>query len=144
MEKSKKPYRYFSKLIHNSNINEYRQNDNAEKYITPVGDDLYEMDQDDESEVKSEDSIERLLVMQNPQNWLLFMDNKELQKALKRLSPDDLEFIFLMHVKDYTQAEMAATYHKSQATISKHYKVILKKLKKLFENGYKKQGVMCL
>jgi RNA polymerase sigma factor (sigma-70 family) len=133
MEKEKKPYRYFSKLIHNSNINEFRQNDNAEKYISPVGDDLYDIDSDiDDERGENEDLLELFIGNRTPLNWLMFIENPQLHRALSQLTADELELLFLAYVSDHNQKELASLYGLSQQGISYRFKKICEKIKKVF------------
>ena len=132
MDKDKKPYRYFKKLIRNSDINEYRQNDNSGKYISPVGDDLYEIEGKKAGVSENEDFLELFIGNRTPQNWLMFIENPKLHSALSQLTADELKLLFLAYVADHSQKELASLYGLTQQGISYRFKKIYEKIKKSF------------
>ncbi len=128
MLEKQKPIAYYKRVVFNSLKNEYRQNDNAAKYITPVGEELFLV-----TELVDFDTLlERELSGISPENWVLFIENQRLYAALCALSKGELLFLFLKFQKGYSQRELAEQFGLSQQGISKRQKSILKKIKKFF------------
>lgn len=127
MSEKQKPMAYYKCVVFNSLKNEYRQNDNAAKYIVPVGEELFESDQTVEFDYLLEISISG----RNPEDWLMFIENQQLFRALQKLNRQELVLVFLKFQKGYTQADLAEFYHLSQQAISKRQRAILKKIKNL-------------
>lgn len=126
MNKDKKPIAYYRKVVRNSMINEFRQNANAGNHIVSVGDDLYSLT----NGVKENDNtIERQIEAKSPEDWLMFIENPKLHEALKHLSTDQLELLFLLDVKGYTQMELAAFYGIKHQSLSDRLQKIYKKIK---------------
>ena len=128
MSENKKPLAYYKRVVFNSLKNEYRQNDNAAKYITPVGDELFSV-----TEVLDFDLLlEFELSAVSPENWILFIENQQLYKALRSLQESEMLLVFLKFHKGYSQAELAAQLGLSQQAVSKRQTAILKKIKEFF------------
>ena len=128
MSENKKPLAYYKRVVFNSLKNEYRQNDNAAKHITPVGDELFSV-----TEVLDFDLLLEIeLSGTSPENWLLFIENQQLYKALRSLKESEMLLVFLKFHKGYSQAELAAQLGLSQQAVSKRQTAILKKIKEFF------------
>ena len=123
MSENKKPYSYYEAVVSNSLKNEYRANDNAGKHIA-----FYDTLPERET---SDAMIENELVQQEPESWLMFIENPRLHMALSVLTPEELELVYMLMERRYTQAQLAAHYGISQQTISKKYKCIIGNLKKM-------------
>ncbi|WP_066456842.1 sigma-70 family RNA polymerase sigma factor [Anaerotruncus rubiinfantis] len=113
---------YCRQCVRNSLKNEYRQNDNAAKHITPVGLRIAER----ATPVNPCDEFEELLSCKSPEDWLLFIECPDLHKALSSLQKKDLELLFLLFVFGYTQQELSHLMGISQAAINKRYSRIKK------------------
>ncbi|MEG1913432.1 MAG: hypothetical protein RR091_13205, partial [Cloacibacillus sp.] len=113
MSEKQKPLAYYKRVVMNSLKNEYRQNDNAAKHITPVGEDLFSI-----TEILDFDLLLELeLSGHSPENWLLFIENQQLYKALRSLRKSEMLFVFLKFNKGYSQAELAAQFGLTQQAI---------------------------
>jgi hypothetical protein len=71
MDEKKKPDAYYKRTVHNSLVDEFRQNANSSKHIEPVGDELPDINN---GKGESENSIEALISSQTPQDWLMFIE----------------------------------------------------------------------
>jgi RNA polymerase sigma factor (sigma-70 family) len=120
----KKPDAYYARTVHNSLVNEIRQNANSSKHIEPVGDKLPDINN---GKGEGENSIEGLISRQNPQDWLMFIDDPKLHNALSHLSPKQLTLLFLINVKGYTQKEISDIYGVTPPAINGRLKTIYKK-----------------
>lgn len=127
MSEKQKPMAYYKSVVFNSLKNEYRQNDNAAKYIVPVGEELFESDQT----VEFDSILELNIPEHSPEDWLMFIENQQLFCALQKLNGQELMLVFLKFQKGYTQAELAEFYHLSQQAVSKRQREILKKIRNL-------------
>lgn len=127
MSEKQKPMAYYKCVVFNSLKNEYRQNDNAAKYIVPVGEELFESDQS----VEFDSLLELSIPDRIPKDWLMFIENQRLFMALQKLNRQGLMLVFLKFQKGYTQAELAEFYHLSQQAVSKRQQAIIKKIKNL-------------
>ncbi len=127
MSEKQKPMAYYKSVVFNSLKNEYRQNDNAAKYIVPVGEELFESDQT----VEFDSILELNIPEHSPEDWLMFIENQQLFCALQKLNRQELMMVFLKFQKGYTQAELAELFHLSQQAISKRHRAILKKIRNL-------------
>lgn len=128
MNGNKKPYAYYVQVVHNSRVNEYRQNFNSSHHIIPVGIELPEL----YSEKIGEESIEEHISKQTPQDWLLFIENVNLHDALVHLSPDDLELLFRINFQRYSQKELSAVMGVTHQALSKRIKKIYRKIRQYF------------
>lgn len=129
MNENKKPVAYFTRIVHNSLVNEYRQNANSSKHIVPVGDELAEIIKEAGD---NENSIETLIGSQTPQDWLMFIENPRLHEALLHLSPEQLRVLFLLNVKGYNQKELSQLMGITHQALSKRVKEIYKVIKQYF------------
>lgn len=68
-------------------------------------------------------------LLQSRYGWIEEIDDPKLAKKLKRLSPDNLEFLTLLAFDGYSQNEIAASLSVSQQEISKKINRIKKYLK---------------
>lgn len=127
MAKIKDKDAYFKQCVLNSLKNEYRQNDNAAKYIMPVG--LHIADK--ASLAAYDDELEKELSYENPENWLLFIESPNLHRALSSLRKRDLELLFLLFVVGYTQRDVAKLTGVSLSAINKRYL----RIKKIIKNS---------
>lgn len=119
---------YIRQCVHNSIVNEYRQNDNAAKHVSPAG-----LHIDQQAGLQDpNDEIELAISYKSPENWLLFIESPNLHRALSSLSKQDLELLFLLFVFGHTQQEVAKITGVSQAAINKRYCRIKKIMKKYF------------
>lgn len=130
MNKDKKPFAYYRKVVRNSMINEFRQNANAGNHIVSVGDDLYSLDNGNEV---NENTIERQIEAKSPEDWLMFIENSRLHEALKHLTNDQLALLFQLNVKGYSQTELAEIYGITPPAINFRLKTIYRKIKKYLE-----------
>lgn len=128
MSERKKPIAYYKRIVFNSLKNEYRQNDNAAKYITPVGEELFSVTEIVEFDVLLEQELAGI----SPENWMLFIENPQLYNALHSLQASEVLFLFLKFQKGYSQRELAEQLGLSQQGISKRQQAILKKIKEFF------------
>ena len=119
---------YFRKIVRNSYKDEYRANDNYFKHISSVGN---EADvQQKSSELKTApkcdtDCVEGLLSEVSVENWLLFMENERLHKALSALSLSDLELLFILVARGCSHRETAQIYNVTHTSIGKRYRKII-------------------
>ncbi|WP_368233489.1 sigma factor-like helix-turn-helix DNA-binding protein [Anaerotruncus rubiinfantis] len=127
MAKIKDKDAYFKQCVLNSLKNEYRQNDNAAKYIMPV--DLHIADK--ASLTAYDDEQEKELSYENPENWLLFIESPNLHRALSSLRKRDLELLFLLFVVGCTQRDVAKLTGVSLSAINKRYL----RIKKIIKNS---------
>ena len=127
-KKGEKPLAYFKAVVRNSKKNEYRQNENERKYISPTGIwfDGYE------TTLSGTDDLEQQISIQNAADWLRFIDNERLYTALSGLSQEDIEFLFSFYKNGFTERQMAKHLNVSQATVHKRRKKILNKIKAFF------------
>ena len=89
MAEIKNPEAYFGTMVRNSYKDEFRANDNSFKHISSVGDEADIQQESTQGERQMEQDsyfIERQLCESSIQNWLLFMENERLHKALSTLS----------------------------------------------------------
>lgn len=128
MNGNKKPYAYYVRIVHNSRVNEFRQNLNSSHHIIPVGIELPEVG----SESDGEDSIEEHISRQTPKDWLLFIENVNLHDALVHLSPDELELLFRINFQRYSQKELSELMGITHQSLNGRLKTIYKKIKKYF------------
>ena len=113
----KNPHAYCKRVIMNSLKNEYRQNDNAYKHISPVGDKIFLlMDRE-----VPESEWERMISEKNPRLWLAFIENEKLFFALNSLADDDLYLVFVLFVRQMTQREAADYLGITQQAVSKRW-----------------------
>jgi RNA polymerase sigma factor (sigma-70 family) len=129
MNDKKKPASYYARTVHNSLVNEFRQNVNSSKHIAPVGDELPDIDN---GKGENENSLEALIGSQTPQDWLMFIDDPNLHNALSHLSQKQLELLFLINVKGYRQKEISDVYGITPQAIGGRLRSIYKKIKKYF------------
>lgn len=129
MNGNKKPFAYYVRIIHNSRVNEFRENTNSSKHIIPVG---IELPEESSNKNGAEDSIEELISKQSPQDWLLFIENVHLHDALAHLSPEDLELLFRINLQCYSQKELSELMGITHQSLNGRLKTIYKKIKKYF------------
>lgn len=129
MDGNEKPFAYFVRVVHNSRVNEFRQNFNSSNHIIPVGIELPEIGDERRD---SENSIEEHISRQTPQDWLLFIEDVNLHDALIHLSPDDLELLFRINSQRYRQEELSELMGITHQALSKRIKKIYKKIKQYF------------
>lgn len=129
MNGNKKPYAYYVRVVHNSRVNEFRQNFNFSNHIITVG---IELPESDSEKSGGEDSIEEHISMQTPQDWLLFIENVNLHNALVHLSPADLELLFRINLQRYSQKELSELMGITHQALSKRIKKIYRKIRQYF------------
>lgn len=119
---------YCNKVRSNMKKNEYRSNDNEAKYATPTGIwfDGYKTPVADVSD------IEALIAAKSPEDWLQFIENVALHRALSSLKPKDLAFVHEMALYGYSQAQMSERLGISQQAVSRRWQRIQRKIKKFF------------
>ena len=127
---------YFGTIVRNSYKNEYRSNDNYFNHISSVGDDsdIQQKSGDDSDKADLNiSSIEMQLYEASVKNWLLFMDNEQLHRALSSLPTADVEFLLELSKFHFQKAAFARVNNVSQQAVSKRFhrlrKIILKILK---------------
>lgn len=120
---------YFKTVVRNSKKNEYRQNDNARKHITPIGDDLYFLANNGTEEIES------AISERNPQGWLSMIENPVLACTLNTFSKDDIELLYMAFVLELTQTEIAKLHRCALVTVHKKLERIKKKIKISFLEG---------
>lgn len=128
MSTVKNPHAYYKRVVMNSIKNEYRQNDNAYKHISPVGDKIFLlMDRE-----VPESEWERMIGEKDPRLWLEFIERDELFLALSSLDEDDLYLVFILFVEGMTQKEAAECLDVAQSTVSHRWRRLKQQLKKYF------------
>lgn len=135
MAEIKNPMAYFSTMVRNSYKTEYRSNDNFYKHISSVGDefDIQEkLDGEKGTPQSGSDAIEQSLGEASAENWLLFMENERLQKALSSLLPADVQFLFALSTFDFKQTALARFLGVSQSAVAQRKKRIFKKILRFF------------
>ena len=131
MAKINNPEAYFRKVVRNSYKNEYRSNDNFFKHISSVGDetDIQEKYSQATTERKQNtDSVENLLSETSAENWLLFMENDQLHKALRQLPVADVEFLFTLAEYHFKQSAFAQDHNLSRQAVSKRFQKLKRKI----------------
>lgn len=125
--KKNKPTAYYKKIVSNSKKNEYRQNDNAAKYIFPAG----LMADSDWSYVSAEQEFNRYMEYSGPEDWLTTFSNEKLAASMQNLHKQELELVYMFFVCGYTQKEVALHLGISQPAIHKKWSKIRKIIKTL-------------
>ena len=136
MAEIKKPGAYFSTMVKNSYKDEFRSNDNFYNHISSVGDESDVQVEISKSSAPPEgdtDSIEQRLGEGNATNWLLFMENKRLHRALSKLPAYDLNLVYMLYVLRLNQAECADILGINQGSISKRHNRIKNILSKFLK-----------
>jgi RNA polymerase sigma factor (sigma-70 family) len=127
------PEAYFSKMVRNSDKNEYRSNDNFYNHISSVGDanDLQQECAKRQNPSEHEaNSIEQHLSEASVENWLLLLDNTSLHKALSELPAGHLMLMYMLYVQRLKQAECALILGIKQAEVSRLHSRIKRVLQK--------------
>ena len=138
MTEIKKPEAYFGKMVKNSDRNEFRANDNYFKYISSVGNEVdlqLEASKGKHAQEHITDFIEQQLCEADIDNWLLFMENEQLHKALTELSRPELRLLYVLIVHGLTHREAANLYSVSHTTVGKKYRQIISNIKLFFKNA---------
>lgn len=133
MANIKNPGAYFGTIVRNMDKNGFRSNDNFFGHISSVGgeaDVLRKLVNSRQPYENRTDSIEKHLFESDTQNWLLFMENEQLHKALSALPETDIDFLLGLTAFGFNQTEYAAAIGVSRQWISKRFlrlrKIILK------------------
>ena len=135
MAEIKNPMAYFSAAIRNWNKTDYRSNDNFYKHISSVGD-----EQDIQDKLGGDktvrhggiDDIEQRLSEASVENWLLFMENERLHKALTSLPARDVQFLFTLSVFDFKVTVVAKFLGVSATAVSRRKHRIFNKILRFF------------
>ena len=135
MSEIKNPMAYFSAAIRNWNKTDYRSNDNFYKHISSVGD-----EQDIQDKLGGDktvrhggiDDIEQRLSEASVENWLMFMENERLHKALTSLRTADVQFLFSLSVFDFNQEALATFLGVTSSAVSRRKKRIFNKILRFF------------
>ena len=138
MSDIKKPNAYFSTMVRNSRKDDYRANDNFYKHISSVGSEADVQQHTVQNTTRVElDAyyIEQQLCETTAQNWLLFMEDKRLHKALCKLKPKDISFLFALSKYRYNCNEYAQISGFSKQAVSKRFRRLKKILKLFLEKG---------
>ena len=128
MSTIKNPHAYYKRVVMNSMKNEYRQNDNAYKHISPVGDKIFLL----MNREVPESEWERMIGEKDTRLWLEFIESDELFLALSSLDEDDLYLVFILFVEGMTQREAAKCLDVAQSTVSHRWRRLKQQLKKYF------------
>jgi DNA-directed RNA polymerase specialized sigma24 family protein len=135
------PEAYFGRMLRNSDKNEYRANDNFYNHISSVGDE-YDIQQEsavqDGLQKPDANSIERQISEASAENWLLFMENERLHKALSTLPTADVEFLLELARFRFNQAIFAKSTRTTRQAVSKRFLRIRKKILEIMETGLSK------
>ena len=119
-----KPIAYYKAVVHNSLKNEYRQNDNAAKHITPVGLTLETYAGAD----PFDGDFDAAISVRTPEDWLQTIGDEHLYASLRGLCPDDFEFVFELFTSGMTQKQYADFKGVSKQAIGKRWARIRKVL----------------
>jgi DNA-directed RNA polymerase specialized sigma24 family protein len=125
------PMAYFSAAIGNWNKNDYRSNDNFYKHISSVGDenDLQEkLGGDKTVRHGGIDDIEQKLSEASVENWLMFMENERLHKALTSLPKADVQFLFTLSVFNFKAVAVAKFLGITPSAVSRRKRRIIQKI----------------
>lgn len=132
MAEIKNPEAYFGTMVRNSYKDEYRANDNFFKHISSVGDEagIQQESSEPKRHLESDtDFIEQQLSELSVENWLLFMENERLHKALSSLPVADVEFLLeLVAGFKCNQTAFAEANGVSRQSISKRFRRLRKKI----------------
>lgn len=124
MAEIKNPEAYFGTMVRNSYKDEFRANDNYFKHISSVGDeaDIQQELPEPKGHLESDnDFIEQRLCELSVENWLLFMENERLHKALSGLPVAEVEFLLELAGFHFKKAAFAKAKGVSQQAISKRF-----------------------
>ena len=146
MSEINKPDAYFRAVVKNSYKNEYRSNDNFYNHISSVGCEADIQQERSKEKVSSEcgtDDIEQSLSELSTGNWLLFIENEQLHKALTSMLPAQLDFLFELAAYDFDQTSYAAAYGVTKQALSDRFRRISKKIKSFSKATCQKHYVMC-
>jgi len=126
---------YFATIVRNSYKDEYRANDSYYDHISSVGD-IVDVQQHADSNVShgymGTCAVEVSLCEDGLDNWLLFMENERLHKALTRLLPAQVAFLYELAAFDFDRTEYAVAKGVSKQAVSDRFRRISKKIKKYF------------
>ena len=125
---------YFGAMVRNSRKDDYRANDNFYKHISSVGDELdmqREVVKQRGEETSDTNSVERSLSELDAVNWLLFMENVQLHKALARLPIADVEFLLELSRFNFNQSVYAKMNSISKQAVSKRFRKLREKILKI-------------
>ena len=132
MAEIKNPEAYFGTMVRNSYKDEFRANDNFFKHISSVGDEADIQQEFSEPEKQLEcdtDFIERQLSELSVENWLLFMENERLHKALSSLPMAEVEFLLeLVAGFKLNQTAFAKANGVSRQSVSKRFRRLRNKI----------------
>ena len=123
----KKEDAYFCVVVRNSYKDEYRANDNFYKHISSVGDEADIQQQAAPKATHIECDIyfiEQQLFERDLENWLLFMDNLNLRKALLALTETNRMLIHMLYVKRFNQTECAKVLGITQGAVAQRHTYI--------------------
>ncbi len=141
MAEIKNPEAYFSKMVQNSDKNEYRSNDNYYSYISSVGD-ANDLQQECAKRHKASecevDSVERYLSEASVENWLLFMENEKLHTVLSSMPTDDVAFLLELARFRFNQTAFANATATTRQAISKRFLRLRKKISEGMKKGLSK------
>ena len=132
MAEIKNPEAYFGTMVRNSYKDEFRANDNFFKHISSVGDEADIQQEFSEPERQLEydaNFIEQRLSELSVENWLLFMENERLHKALSSLPMAEVEFLLeLVAGFKLNQTAFAKANGVSRQSVSKHFRRLRNKI----------------
>ena len=80
-------------------------------------------------------SVEDTPFKEDIRDWLDSFENMALYQGIRKLSSDQKELVYCVYEEGMTFAEFARYKGVSKASVSRKHGVIIKKLKKLLENG---------
>jgi len=132
MAEIKNPEAYFGTMVRNSYKDEFRANDNFFKHISSVGDEANIQQEFSEPERQLEydaNFIEQRLSELSVENWLLFMENERLHKALSSLPTAKVEFLLeLVAGFKLNQTAFAKANGVSRQSVSKRFRRLRNKI----------------
>ena len=115
---------YFYKVIKNMNLKDNIKNSKIKEHEISLKKIVYSNFSDDVD--VDEQFAEKSLL-----NWIELIENDNLHKAVKNLSIPDQIFISYIVKECLTQKELAEIYKIAQQNVSKRFRKILNKIKKL-------------
>ena len=115
---------YFYKVIKNMNLKDNIKNSKIKEHEISLKEIVYSNFSDD-FDVDEQFAEKSLL------NWIELIENDNLHKAVKNLSIPDQIFISYIVKECRTQKELAEIYKIAQQNVSKRFRKILNKIKKL-------------
>lgn len=117
---------YFYKVIKNMNTKEKIEQNRIQNYELPLDKILCDS-------FYVEDDIEKRLSDKNLLDWIDFVENQKLHKALKNLPIEDQVLLSYIMKECRTQKELSCHYNTTQQNLSKKLSKILLNLKKFLK-----------